>query len=268
MKTQSSKTQETVAVDDLEALLGDIEGPQESVETVETIEATEAVEETIEAATTEAPVKAKKAKKAKAPKAAKAPKEPKAPKAPKPAVEPKPKRICYGQNKVARINANVNPDFLVLTNQDAELEGDDLAAAQAATRDIIKGMGSKVKNRAANLLEYAAGFGPKLNNISTTALSVLARDGQITSGDKGNLHTALLEHPYAPAAARAMGNNTLNMMRQLKLLTLTAKGHYVANADSVLLSVMAGKQALAFPVAVAVEAPVVETAPEEVTEVA
>jgi hypothetical protein len=245
MKTQA---QETVALDDLEAILAEVAGSQESTEETEVSEVVETVEgeASIEAAeATVAPSKPKKGKKVKTPKAAKAPK------APKPPKEPKAPRVHYGKDKVARITANVNPDFLVLTTQDAELTGEALTAAQAATMEVIKGMGDKVKNRATNLIEFACGKLPRMNNVGVTALNILATQGEITTGDKGNLHTALLAKPYAPAAARAMGNNQLNAMRQLRLINLTTKGHYAANPDSLLLSVIAGKLSLTFPEPVA-----------------
>jgi hypothetical protein len=247
MKTQVN---ETVAMDDLEAILAEVRGPQESDDVTEVVETIEG-EASVEAAAPVAEAPKKKGKKAKTPKAAKAPKTPKAPKEPKPAAEPKAPRVFYGKDKVSRIAANVSPDFLVLTVQDAELTGEALTAAQSATMEIVKGMGDKVKNRATNLIEFASGKLPRLNNVGMTALRLLASEGQITTGDKGNLHAALLAKPYAPAAARAMGNNQLNAMRQLKLISLTSKGHYAPNGDSVLLSILASKLALSFPEPVA-----------------
>jgi hypothetical protein len=249
----TSKTQEIANIEELEALLGDmpeIEAESsdsevtEPTETVETVEAVEAVAEEAAPVAGEKPKKDKSNKKTKQGKKVKAAK---APKEPKPAAEPKaPKepRVFFGKDKVRRLSTTVTPDFLVLTTADAMLEGEALASAQAATKELIGKMGDKVKNRATNLIEAVAGRG-KLNNISTTALNVLARDGFIQTGDKGNFHAALLAKPYSPAAARAMGNNTIHMMKDLKVL-VGEKGRYVANPESVYLSVLAGQLALTF----------------------
>jgi hypothetical protein len=111
---------------------------------------------------------------------------------------------------------------------------------------VIDGMGVKVKNRATMLLEYAAGKTDRLNNVIATALKVLAEDGKLVSGDKGNLFQTLLAKPYSPSAARAMGNNTLNMMAQLKLVVQSEKQVYVPNPESLLLAFVAPKLSLAF----------------------
>lgn len=182
--------------------------------------------------------KAEKAEAAKAARAAKAA-----------ALPPKAARVFYGKNKVARLRATLGDklgDYMVLTLDDAALEGEALKAKQDETLAVIDAMGIKVKNRATNLLEFAAGKSIRINNVIATALQVLARDGQLTTGDRGNLFTTLLAKPYAPSAARAMGNNTLNMLRQLKLTDFGLKGVYVANPESLLLAFVAEKLSLSF----------------------
>lgn len=180
------------------------------------------------------PVKAKKERKAKAP-----------------AEEPKVKRerVYFGPDKVHRLRANLGDklgDFMVLTIDDASLPDDLLKAKQDETLQIIESMGVKVKARAALLIEFAAGRTARLNNVIATALRILAKEGQITTGDQGNLFKTLLAKPYTPAAARAMGNNTVNMLRQLKLINEESKQTFVPNPQSLLLAFVTEKMGLSF----------------------
>jgi len=153
----------------------------------------------------------------------------------------KPKRVYFGSDKVGRLQHTLGEkfgDFMVLTTSDAALTGDDLAAKQKETVGIIEAMGSKVKNRATFLIDFVSGKSKELNNVLAICLRTLHADGKIVTGDKGNFHAALIAKPYAPSAARAMGNNTVNCFRQLKLLVphATEKQTYVANPDSLLLA--------------------------------
>lgn len=152
----------------------------------------------------------------------------------------KPKTIHFGSDKVGRIKHTLGEqlgDYMVLTMQDAMLTGDDLVAKQNETLETIGKMGSKVKNRAVFLFDFVSGKKKELNEVLERTLRVLARDGKLVSGDKGNLHADLIAKPYAPSAARAMGNNTLNLFRTLKLIQAgTEKQTFVANPDSLLLA--------------------------------
>lgn len=167
------------------------------------------------------------------------------------AEEPKAKRerVYFGPDKVRRLRANLGDklgDFMVLTIDDASLPDDLLKAKQDETLQIIESMGVKVKARAALLIEFAAGRTARLNNVIATALRILAKDGQITAGDQGNLFKTLLAKPYTPAAARAMGNNTVNMLRQLKLINEESKQTFVPNPQSLLLAFVTEKMGLSF----------------------
>lgn len=175
-------------------------------------------------------------------------KKPRKPKAEKPAAEDKPKRVFFGRNKLGRLEAGLGGklnDYLLLTMREAALEGEELTARVAENTAMFKGLGVKVQNRATNLIEYAAGKTTSLTPVSVIALDILAKDGQITVGDKGNFLSALMTQ-YSTAAARAMGNNTLNMLRNLQLVSLGAKGVLVPNSDSLLLAVVAAKRNLDF----------------------
>lgn len=186
------------------------------------------------------------AKAAKGEKKARAPKAPKVPKAPAERKE----RIYFGSDKVKRLRHTLGDklsEFMVLTLEDATLDGDALKEKQDETLAIIEAMGIKVKNRATLLLEFASGKTHRLNNVISTALALLAKDGHIVTGDKGNLFQTLVAKPYAPSAARAMGNNTVNMLRQLKLITPSDdRSTFVANPQSLLLAFIAPKLGLEF----------------------
>jgi hypothetical protein len=106
---------------------------------------------------------------------------------------------------------------------------------QQETLDILKGAGVKVQNRMTLLLEYCAGKQSKLNEVIARAFKMLHKDGFITVGEKGNFHQDLLAKPYSPAAARAMGNNTLAAMRDFAVIQKDAEGRYVANPESLIL---------------------------------
>ena len=121
---------------------------------------------------------------------------------------------------------------MVLELNDADLKGDALKAKQDETLAVIDAMSIKVKNRASLRFDFVSGKTTKPNEIMKRALDCLAQDGKLATGDKGNLHLNLLSKPYSPAAARSMGRNTLTVLEKLRMITLSAKGEYVPNADS------------------------------------
>lgn len=155
-------------------------------------------------------------------------------KAAKPASVP---RVFFA-SKNARIEAHLGEklgDYTVLTLSDAALTGDDLKAKQQETMDAIKVAGVKVQNRATLLIEFVAEKSSKLNEVISRALTLLFKDGKIKTGDKGNLHLNLLSKPYSPAAARAMGNNTVAALKLFKMIQKNEAGEYVANPESLML---------------------------------
>lgn len=162
---------------------------------------------------------------------------------------PKTPKVYWGKNKLGRLEAGLGDklkDYLLLTVSEAALEGEELTARVAENTAMFKGLGVKVQNRATNLIEFAAGKRNGLNGVIETTIRLLAADGQLTTGDKGNVISALVAHPYSIGAARAMGNNTINMLRNLQMVDLGAKGVLVPNPDSLLLQVVAGKLQLDF----------------------
>lgn len=125
-------------------------------------------------------------------------------------------------------------DYTVLELADAVLTGDALAEKQAETLTAIKGAAAKVQNRVTFIMEFAAGKTAQLNAIAVTALTLLKADGKIVTGETGNLHLELMKK-YTKDSASAMANSTLGALRVLKMISLSAKGEYVANPTSLFL---------------------------------
>lgn len=162
----------------------------------------------------------------------------------KAALPPKQPRVKF-ENKTDLMKFRLGDklgDFMVLETADAMLEGDALKAKQDETLATIDGMSQKVKNRANFLMTYMLNGG-KLNNVVEIAFRTLKKDGQITTGDKGNFHEALVARPYSVLAARAMGNNTISMLKTLKVL-VGEKGTYTGNPDSLILAKVNGQLGL------------------------
>lgn len=239
---------------DLDSMINALMGEDEIVEVVEptitddmlaaAVSGAEAIELMMESATvdggvegaaptgTESDVKKPKVKAAKAPKAPKAAKVT----AEGEVVEKAP-RIVY-TDKIDRLKGKLGTglsEYSVLTLADAGVTDDELAAKMTETMEIIKAMNQKKKNRAVLLIEYLAGKSVRLNEVIRRTVNLVNKDGYITMGNDGNLFKDLTARPYSPAAARAMGGNTVSMMADLKLLTLEGKGRYVANPESTLL---------------------------------
>jgi len=163
----------------------------------------------------------------------------------KAAKPPKQPRVKY-ENKTDLMKARLGErlgEFMVLEVSDAGLTGDELTAKQNETLALIDGMSQKVKNRANFLMTYMHGGG-KLNEVVKRAFEVLKSNGKITTGDKGNLHQNLLARPYDVSSARAMGNNTIAMLRHLKVIVAGEKGEYLPNPNSLILMKVNGQLGL------------------------
>lgn len=127
------------------------------------------------------------------------------------------------------------PEFTVLTMADASVSDDELKTVMDKTLEIIRAMNKKQQARAGFLMDYISGRKAKPNEVMERVLTVLKNDGCITTGKEGNLLKNLLARPYAEAAARAMGGNTVGMMADLKIIVPDGKGKFVGNPDSLLL---------------------------------
>lgn len=193
-----------------------------------------------------AAAKAEREKKAAEKKAA----EKKAQKEAEKAAKPQAAKRIYFADRADRIAHRLGSDlgnYMVLEIADAALEGEALKAKQDETFAVIKAMNKKVKNRASLLLDYAAGKSKSLNSVISIAFKLLKRDGKLTTGDKGNYVTTLLSkndvnpRPYSPGAARAMSNNTVSLLKQLKVITDGGeKQTYVPNPNSLIAAKING----------------------------
>jgi hypothetical protein len=148
-------------------------------------------------------------------------------------------RVRYA-NPTDRLKARVGDklaEYSVLTTADAMVDDEALGAVMERTLDIIKAMNKKVSNRGVGFIEWLSGKKTSLNNVIDRLLRLLDTDGHLQTGDEGNVMKNLLARPYSAASARAMGGNTVVMLKELKvILPLEGhKGRFVANPDSLLL---------------------------------
>lgn len=126
--------------------------------------------------------------------------------------------------------------YLVLNMADAELAPEEQAAKRAAfvarmnDKDAIA---DKVKEKAIMLFVWLTNGG-KLNTVMERSFRLLAEEGVLTSGDKGNLQLNLLAKPLSIGTSRSQSNQIFMLFPELKL-TIKEKGKMVANPDSALL---------------------------------
>lgn len=143
-------------------------------------------------------------------------------------------------NKVDRIKHRLGDelgDYMVLEISDAELGEAKLAEKQSETLFILELMNVKEKNRASSLFEFMSEKKPTLNPVIDIAFRTLVADGELKTGDAGNLHVKLLAKPYSMGSARAQGRNTINMMEVLRVIIKsdTDKQTFKANPNSLIL---------------------------------
>jgi hypothetical protein len=67
------------------------------------------------------------------------------------------------------------------------------------------------------------------------AFTTLVREGELTSGDKGNLQQDLLAKPYSLGTARSQANQVFMLFPFFKI-TVKEKGKMIMNPDSVMLA--------------------------------
>ena len=82
-----------------------------------------------------------------------------------------------------------------------------------------------------------------LNEVLLRSFSVLFKDGELTSGNKGNLQTNLLSKPYSPGTAASQANQMF-MLFPILGITHREKGRMVINPDSAIVDVMKLKMGL------------------------
>lgn len=173
--------------------------------------------------------KAEKAKAKAAADALKPPKEAKTPAAT--SVTHKP-----GQLLLAKLGAKA-ADYLVFSLNDATtLDDAGLKVKADAFIEILdnrEGTAIKVKEKCLQLFSTLT-KGGAMNKVMATAFKLLATDGHLTSGSKGNLETALRAVPLSERTSASQANQMF-MLLPLLNLTVKAKGIMEPNPDSALL---------------------------------
>lgn len=168
----------------------------------------------------------------------KAPKEPKTPKEPK--ADSAPRVTYHGHSKSAVLDNRLGgqtASFLVLEKSDANLDATALAAKQAAIKDELdNNVAKKVAEKCVMLFKDLHAGRPISNEVMKRAFETLARDGFLTSGDKGNMQGALADK-YSIGTARSQANQMFALLPFLKV-TLREKGRMVPNPDSTILEMV------------------------------
>lgn len=216
------------------------------------IEKTESTHEHYAADESPVPPAAKKAVKQKKEKVAKEPKE-------KVAKEPKPAAVRYNGHKTNaadvlkhRLGDKTN-EMLVLEVEDASLDPAALAAKQSELLALLNSRpksdcdGPKSQQKVAEKVVMLFGWlknGGSLNKVMDITFRTLIADGEIQSGEKGNLWQALLAKPYSKGTANAQGGQMMSMLPMLKIATMSEKGKLVANPNSMILMAVKAQMGL------------------------
>ena len=182
------------------------------------------------------PKKEKKAKVAKAPKEPKAAKEPKEPRFTRQAAHGVESRVL-----TARLGAKAG-EFLVLEVADASLDGEALAAKQAEILALVDSSAKKIQLKCTKLFGWMANGG-KLNEVLAITFATLVKEGQLTSGLKGNLQAALTAK-YSTATSISQVNQLFQMLPSLKV-TIKEKGRMTPNPESLILMKVSAELGLA-----------------------
>lgn len=155
-----------------------------------------------------------------------APKEPKA---------PAPSKVTHkrGDLLLAKLGAKVG-DYLVF---DADPAINDMKRDAFIERmNDNKAIADKVRDKILMLMTWMAnGRAPsELNEVLRRAFTVLHEQGELTSGDKGNLQLNLLEKPYSIGTSRSQASQIFMLLPELDMVVKT-KGKMVPNPNSVML---------------------------------
>jgi len=165
------------------------------------------------------------------PKKARAKKE-KEPKAPK---EPRPTSVTHkpGDLLIAKLGAKAN-DYLIfdLDSVANEIKRD----AFVERMNDREAIADKVKDKITMLVTWLASGkdADGLNEVLRRTFTVLAKDGALTSGDKGNLQLDLLAKPYSMGTARSQASQMFMALPELGMVIKT-KGQMVPNPNSIML---------------------------------
>lgn len=140
--------------------------------------------------------------------------------------------LSKSQKVVAKLGEKAS-EFLLLELADAELDEEALKLKQEAVLAEIDGLAKKVGEKATMLFGWLKNGGA-LNEVMKRAFTVLISEGELTSGNKGNLQTNLLAKPYSPGTAASQANQVFMLFPALKV-TKKEKGRMVLNEDSLIL---------------------------------
>jgi hypothetical protein len=157
-------------------------------------------------------------------------------KAAQPPKEPRPTSVSHkpGDLLVAKLGSKWR-EFVVFDDADAA----DTLVLEKSQDEFVermndpKAIADKVREKAIMLFTWLKNGG-ELNEVMRRAFTVLHDQGQLTSGDKGNLQQNLLTKPYSLGTARSQANQMFMLFPELRL-TVKHKGGMVPNANSVLL---------------------------------
>lgn len=171
--------------------------------------------------------------------------------------EPKEPRVTYVGHKAsdvlkARLGDKTS-EMLVLEVEDAVLEPAELEAKQSELLKLLNTRpgtsdGGSTQKKVAEKIVMLFGFlkhGGALNEVMRRTFTVLAKDGKLTSGDKGNLHAELLAKPYSVGTCRAQAGQMFAMLPMLKVVTKEEKGSFVLNPNSMIFAAVKAQLGLA-----------------------
>jgi hypothetical protein len=142
--------------------------------------------------------------------------------------------VLSKSQKVATKLGDKAGEFLILELADAALDEEALKAKQELVLAEIDGLAKKVAEKATQLFGWMKNGGT-LNEVMKRTFEVLARDGELTSGEKGNLQQNLLAKPYSKGTAASQANQMFMLLPMLKI-TMREKGKMVPNPDSAILA--------------------------------
>lgn len=154
------------------------------------------------------------------------------------AKEPKEKkeRIFFSKQseRVAHMLNDKVGEFMLLEVGDAALTGEELTAKNKEVLALFDAdtTAKKVAEKAAMLVKWMH-KGGELNEVMKRAFTLLAKEGVLTSGDKGNLQVDL-GSKYSMGTSRSQANQMFMLFPLLKITT-KEKGKMVANPESLYL---------------------------------
>lgn len=159
---------------------------------------------------------------------------------PKKAKKPRKPRVTLAKNKDERIMNALGGEI----EKYSILEVGETSSKEMLL-ERLKEAPSKIANRVTFFMEYVSGRSAELNNIAKIAMKCLVKDGYVSASpsvkNQGNVYKALIDYPYVPSSASAMGANTVKAMQLLKIVTPDDNGKLIANPKSTYLEILKDK---------------------------